>query len=404
VERRIQRQISTGELWFAGRRGEKVVWRRLRTHDLRVARATVAMFESTQNGNSAIYLVVDGKEQPLANDGPVAPATPDLPLPRVREALIPVERPAPSPGAPPPASTPAPAPPQASGQAATTLDEFLVRWRGGKAGLKRGTEAKLDNHLKMLRRYVDTSRRVADYKPQDIRDYLAKARADKDESDRRRLKGQTINEAIWRPLRDAFDLALEENLVQRSPMDSVKREKSEPIVRTQHKMADAERILDDVKARSHESYIELAFMLFMGVGKAEAQDFAGGSVDWQDRKINFIRRKTGKPFHVPIYPWAENFIRDEIEPRLKLGQPVFNWRNPRKALDTACDKLGFARVTIVSLRRTLIIHLIQSRVDIRLIAKWQGHADAHLILKRYGAYIDADYERDALAALKSARP
>jgi hypothetical protein len=47
----------------------------------------------------------------------------------------------------------------------------------------------------MLRRYVETNRPVTDYKPQDIRDYLAKARADKDKEGRRRLTGQTLNEA-----------------------------------------------------------------------------------------------------------------------------------------------------------------------------------------------------------------
>ena len=236
----------------------------------------------------------------------------------------------------------------------------------------------------MLRRYVDTSRPVTDYKPQDIRDYLAKARADKVKG-RRRLKGQTINEAIWRPLHNAFDLALEERFIDRNPLESVDREKTTPINRTQQTWADAERILEDVRSRALESYLELKFMLFLGVGQAEAKDFTGGSVDWQNNNLTFIRRKTGKPFTVPIYPWAKEFIHTEMEPRLKQGKSVFEWRNPRKALETACQNLGLARVEIRSLRRTLIIHLIQNRVDIRLIAKWQGHSDARLILSRYGA-------------------
>ena len=36
---------------------------------------------------------------------------------------------------------------------------------------------------------------------------------------------------------------------------------------------------------------------------------------------------------------------------------------------------------------------------IRLIAKWQGHAVARLILSRYGAYLGAGYEKEALAKL-----
>jgi hypothetical protein len=63
-----------------------------------------------------------------------------------------------------------------------------------------------------------------------------------------------------------------------------------------------------------ESYLELKFMLLMGVGQAEAKDFAGGAVDSEKNEIRFIRQKTKKPFHVPIYPWAGEFIRTESPP------------------------------------------------------------------------------------------
>ena len=392
VERGIQRHVRSGELWFVGRQGGKVIWKRLGTLDLRVARSTVVMLGGYSNGNMEISLVVDEKGQPLSGNPTATPATPDQPLPRVRQVLVPANPPVPQvksvPAARPALSSPVP-----------TLEQLLVRCRGSKSGLKAGTELKLDTHLKMLRRYVETNRPVADYKPQDIRDYLAKARADKDEEGRRRLKGQTINEAIWRLLHEAFALAQEEDFIPRNPMESVKREKIEPINRTQLKWADAERILEDVKTRGKDSYLELKFMLFMGVGQAEAKEFTGGAVDWEEKQITFVRQKTRKQYTVPLYPWAKDFIRTEMEPRLKQGKPVFDWRNPRKALETACVRLGFAKVDIRSLRRTLIIHLIQQKVDIRLIAKWQGHADAHLILSRYGAFIDAGYEKEALAKL-----
>jgi site-specific recombinase XerD len=391
VERGLHRHVRSGELWFVGRQGGKVVWRRLRTHELRVARATVAMLDSNPNGNTAIFLVVDGKEQPIPQ---AAPVVANKPLPQVREVLVATDSPV--------AQTKAlPATPAQQPGIPPTLDEFLNRWRGAKDGLKPGTEEKLDHHLTMVRRYVDTHRPVTDYKPQDIREYLAKARADRIKK-RRRLKGQTINEAIWRPLQEAFALAVEESFIARNPMSWVKREKTEPVNRNQHKWMDAERILEDVRLRAHESYLELKFMLFLGVGQAETKNFDGGAVDWQEKRIGFVRRKTSKPFSVPIYPWAEEFVRVEMEPRLKQGKPVFDWRNPRKALHTACRHLGLARVEIRSLRRTLIVHRIQQHVDVRLIAKWQGHNDAQLILKRYGAHIDEGYEKEALASLNAA--
>ena len=283
VERCLHRHVRAGELGFVGRQGGKVIWRRLRTHDLHVARAKAAMIDSNTNGNTAIFLVVDGREQPLPEAKPVVR---DEPLPRVRQVMQAAESPAaPTNGLP--AAQPAPSGP------VPTLDEFLNRWRRVKAGLKPATEARLDDCLTTLRRYVDTSRPATDYKPQDIRDYLAKARADKVKG-RRRLKGQTINEAIWRLLDNAFALALEERFIDRNPMASVDREKTTQINRTQHSWADAERILEDVKHRASESYLELKFMLLLGVGQAEAKDLMGDSVDWNEDETAFIRRKTGK--------------------------------------------------------------------------------------------------------------
>ena len=181
------------------------------------------MIDSNTNGNTAIFLVTgEGKEQPIPEAKPVVRMDP---LPRVRQVMLPADSPA-APAEELPALQPPPSGP------APTLDESLNRWRRGKAGLMPATEARLDDCLTMLRRYVDTSRPVTDYKPQDIRDYLAKARADKVKG-RRRLKGQTINEAIWRPLHNAFALALEERFIDRNPPQILalaqRDEKSGPI-------------------------------------------------------------------------------------------------------------------------------------------------------------------------------
>jgi hypothetical protein len=236
VDRGIQRHVRTGELWFVGRRGGRVIWQRLQTQDLSAARVTVAMIEAQPNGNVEISLVVDGEKHPIADN---VAGIPDKPLPRVRRVLVAEDGPAVQPSV---ASTPV-IHGRAKNQTVPSLDELLNRWRRGKAGLKPGTERKLDNHLKMLRRYVDTKNVVTDYKAQDIREFIAKAREDKDGKGRRRLKGQTINESILRPLSDAFDLALEEGFVSRNPMASVKKEKTEPINGQSYRLTDAKRRL-----------------------------------------------------------------------------------------------------------------------------------------------------------------
>ena len=345
------------------------------------------------NGNTEISLVVDGNVMPLSKADSVPQ---DVPLRRVHQVTVDEHEATPSPGKATSANRSKPA------GAVPTLEDMIVRWRKNKDGYKSGTLVKLDAHLTSMRRYVETQHPVTEYTAQMIREFIARARADKDSNGVRRLKGQTINAAILLPLNNAFGLALEDNWIDRNPMSMVKREKAEPIVREQLNWEEAEQVLAHVKSRgNHDSYLELKFMWLLGVGQGEAKDIKGGAVDWEKNQIRFIRQKTGKPYTVPIYPWAEEFIRKEIEPRLTHGKPLFVWRNPRKALETACKNLKVASVDIRSLRRTLIIRLIQQKVDIRLIAKWQGHRDATLILQKYGNYIDADYEKDALTTLKA---
>lgn len=349
------------------------------------------MIHAHVNGHTEISLVIDGQEHPLGKNPPVVSAKP---LRRVRQAMVDTD--APSNGSPTcdPESAPATSAPP------PTLEAMIASWRKSKEGLKPGTLVKLDAHLNSMRRYVDTQQPVTTYTPQKIREFVAKARADVDDKGRHRLKGQTINSAILVPLYNAFALALEENWINRNPLDMVKREKAEPINRKQLKWSEAEQVMEEVKLRGNlESYLELKFMWLLGVGQGEAKDITGGAVDWDKNHIKFTRQKTGKAYIVPIYPWAAEFIRTEIEPLFKKGQPLFQWRNPRKALVTACKSKNLPQMDIRSLRRTLIIHLIHKKMDIRLIAKWQGHADARLILSRYGAYIDADYEEEALKTL-----
>jgi len=342
----------------------------------------------SQNGNHAIFVVEDGLSRPLPDAGPTEPKP--CPLPRITET--PLARLIEGPSATPP---PNPEPPvtEKPTDEPPTLRLIIQRWRRGQEGRSEATLEKHDYTIGTLERYLPLDRPIGAYTAQDIRDALAEAR-------KRKLKGQTINETILRLLRNAFDLAVEDRLIPSNPVSNVKGERRQPIIRKQLTWEEANRVLEDIRDRAPESYRQLKFMLLLGVGKAEAEGLTGGAVDWQQKQISFVRKKTREPFVVPIYPWAEEFVR-ELQPRFRPGELVFNWRNPRKALITACTRCGVETMTTVSLRRTLIIHLLENGIEPRLVAKWQGHRDATLIHKVYGKHINAAHERAQLAKLSA---
>src|SRR5208337_3209130 len=143
-----------------------------------------------------------------------------------------------------------------------------------------------------------------------------------------------------------------------------------------------------------ETAVITGLMRNFGVGQAEIRYLLGDHVDTENGIIHFRRKKTGKLFDVPIFPHAKAFIKQlKNQGRFQMNQPVIKWRNPRKALEAACQRLGLPSYEPRALRGCFIVHCLQQGIDPRVVAKWQGHEDAKLIFTVYGKYIDPGYER-----------
>ena len=86
--------------------------------------------------------------------------------------------------------------------------------------------------------------------------------------------------------------------------------------------------------------------------------------------------------------------------------PIFRIRDARKSLHNACKRLGCPLFSQRSIRAYLIRRLWQAKIDIKLIAKWQGHNDGgKLILNTYTEVFggnDAAYVSAELAKLSTA--
>jgi integrase len=107
-----------------------------------------------------------------------------------------------------------------------------------------------------------------------------------------------------------------------------------------------------------------------------------------------LRRKTKKYFQLPIFPHAQELVRELVsQGSVKTGKPVFTWSNPRKALESACARLGLPRFSLRALRRAFIIHCLEQGLEPRVVAEWQGHKDAKLILDTYGKYVSREHAK-----------
>jgi integrase len=75
---------------------------------------------------------------------------------------------------------------------------------------------------------------------------------------------------------------------------------------------------------------------------------------------------------------------------------VFRIADAKKALASACRRLGFSPFSQRSLRRLFITRAIEKGVDVKVIAEWQGHKDGgKLILDTYSHVNRAHSQRMA---------
>ena len=146
-----------------------------------------------------------------------------------------------------------------------------------------------------------------------------------------------------------------------------------------------------------------------GLGQAEVAPMTWSRINWTEGKFEAWRAKTRTWFTVPVYPE----LRPLLEGLYKAahdasGNPpkpdarIFKIQDARKALTNACKRLGFPPFTQRELRSFHIMKLWRKGVDIKRIAKWQGHTDGgKLLLQTYTEVFSAD--DDAYDAIQLAK-
>jgi integrase len=170
-------------------------------------------------------------------------------------------------------------------------------------------------------------------------------------------------------------------------------------------------IVENIRAAKYNREAEesanfIEFIGLAGLGQAEVASLKWGDVNWEKGQLSVRRHKTKALFFPPIYPDLKPFLQglySKYPTPPNPDTPIFSIRESRKALHSACQRLGYPCFSQRSIRAYLIRRLWQAKVDVKLIAKWQGHSDGgKLILNTYTEVFggnDADYISAELAKL-----
>ena len=234
--------------------------------------------------------------------------------------------------------------------------------------------------------------KARDVKPFMMRSWLA------DRRNERTLKAAGINNYV-RLLHGLFALAVDLESVSENPALQIKLLREPNPERLTPTWDQAHNIIAAVKLR--DSRKALSAMLLFGLGQAELRNLRGEHFDLVRGIVTIRRQKTQRVFMIPIFPQARQFVeelRDAGE--LNSQMAVFRICNPQDAIFLACQRLNYPSFTPRSFRRAFIIRALEKGIDPRVVAAWQGHRDATLVLRVYGAWINQDHAK-RMAALMS---
>lgn len=133
-------------------------------------------------------------------------------------------------------------------------------------------------------------------------------------------------------------------------------------------------------------------LAFTGLRKSEAGQLELRDLDFDAGEL-VVRGdpKTGtknwKVRRVPMIADARSLFEKIRQERAKepLTAKLFRVREAQRAIDSACKKIGIARITHHHFRHLFATTCIESGIDIPTLSRWLGHSDGGaLLMKTYG--------------------
>jgi integrase len=209
-------------------------------------------------------------------------------------------------------------------------------------------------------------------------------------------------------VRSALDLAVRDRIILENPVGHLKYRRRQTPVRLTPTYEEFKAIIFDVRAQplnadARDSGDFLEVMALLGLGQAELSALRRSDVDLAASRIFVKRRKTGVGFFIPIFPQARDLIEKLCRGK-RHDERLFKLNDARKALESACRRLGFSPFSQRSFRRMFITRAIERGVDVKVIAQWQGHRDGgKLILDTY-SHVNPVHSNRMAALLTAEEP
>ncbi|MDR3401122.1 MAG: tyrosine-type recombinase/integrase [Chthoniobacter sp.] len=279
------------------------------------------------------------------------------------------------------------------GKAESTVDK--IDWT--RRCFEMDLESQKGRGVKILETPID------EIKPSDLSAFFAR---------RSLVLGANAHNEMSRIIKNTFELALNDGVIRESPYLKVPRTiRRKKIIRTPAQVPTIEQcesICLHVRTRisdtANQSADMLEFMHRAALGQAECILADWDKVKWESDYIEVRRQKTGAYFRVPLYAHLKPFL---LEMWTRQGKPtsgpLFSILSPKQSLYNACRRLGLEDYSPIDFRKARITWMLRKGIPAEMIAKWQGHADNGVLIRKTYSWViseaDRGYELEQLAKL-----
>lgn len=276
---------------------------------------------------------------------------------------------------------------------------------------KRGQAVKTLQKCAWVKQCLDTDfpdawrMRVVDFKPSHLAEFFAK---------RRTMKPSAFNEMTMH-IKNVFAVAVGDGIIATNPYAKVPKDMQRmKNVRKRDNVPTIEQCENIVVSIRSQQFADTAdksadmveMMHLAALGAAECIHADWSHVKWDADRLQTKRQKTGVYFDVPFYPHLKPFLVDLWERQGKpTSGPLFSILSPKQAIYNACKRLKLPAYSPRDLRKARIVWMLRKSVSVEDIAKWQGHQDNGVLIRRTYAWVitslDAEHEKKQLEKMAS---
>ena len=224
------------------------------------------------------------------------------------------------------------------------------------------------------------------------------------------LEKPKVKENAYVYLKDIFSKAYDNRLVDRNPMQSMKKPKH--TAQEKRALTLEEQSQFEYACKQDDRYTLLLVALWQGLRLGELRALERADFDFDNNILRISKSESDNDDMetknvysdrtMPLFPETQELVKEYLANHNEK-RPFYHTKNYiSKVLNEILDKLNISDITMHSLRHTFITRCQEKNVQLYIIQKWVGHVKGSAVTLKTYTHLQDEAETNAIKQLVSA--